>query len=105
MASPIRQSIDRRVAKKRVGRLTKLHGDLGGAGGKVLAGPEIERHAGPAPVVDAKFERDIRFGLRIRRDVRLMPVIASLFTEHRSGAVLAAYGIGGRDRMDRLEKL
>jgi hypothetical protein len=36
-----------------------LHRDLGVAGAEVLAGAEIEWHAGPAPVVDAELERDI----------------------------------------------
>src|SRR5215510_5633004 len=56
------QSLDRGVAKEGVGRLTKLHRDLGVAGREVLAGAEIEWHAGPAPVVDAELERGIGFG-------------------------------------------
>jgi hypothetical protein len=52
--------------------LTKLHRDLGVAGGEVLAGAEIEWHAGPAPVVDAELERDIGLVEGIRRDVGLM---------------------------------
>src|SRR5262249_47403520 len=55
------QSLDRGVAKEGVGRLTKLHRDLGVAGGEILAGAEIEGYAGPAPVVDAELERDIGF--------------------------------------------
>src|SRR5262249_21099406 len=39
-----RQSLDRGVAKERIGRLTKMNRDLGRAGGKVLAGAEIEWH-------------------------------------------------------------
>ena len=36
-----------------------------------LAGTQIERHAGPAPVVDVEPHRDERLGARVRRDVRL----------------------------------
>ena len=97
--------LDGGTAKECVGRLTKLHRDLGSAGGEVLAGTQIEWHAGPTPVVDAELERNIGFGSRVRRDLRLVPVIAGLSAEHNACAVLAAYGISGRDRMDGLKQL
>ena len=99
------QSLDRGVAKECVGRLTELHRDLGRACRQVLAGAQIEWHAGPAPIVDAELERDIGFGCGIRRDVGLVPVVPNFSAEHHPAAVLAAHRILRRDGMDRLEQL
>ena len=99
------QSLDRGIAKKCIGRLTKLHRNFRGSGGKVLAGAQIERHTGPAPIIDAELERDIGFRCRIRRDVGLAPVIANVFAEHNTCPVLATHGILRRDRMNCLEQL
>ncbi len=54
---------------KHLGRgLTKGHCNLGQFTREAFTCPEIERHALPSPVVDLRFERDIRLRGRILRD-------------------------------------
>ena len=40
----------------------------------MFAGPEVERHAGPTPVVDLKLHRDIGLDVRIRRHIGFLPI-------------------------------
>ena len=48
--------------------------DLGGPLRQPLPRPDIERHIGPAPVVDVQLQRDKRFRHRIRIDALLLAV-------------------------------
>src|SRR5882757_9065399 len=52
-----------------------LNDDLGGALREPLPGAEIEGNAGPAPVVDLKFQSDEGFGVGFRRDIRLAAIL------------------------------
>ena len=43
------------------------HRDLGDLARQPLAGAQVERHAGPAPVVDLQAQRGVGLGVRVRR--------------------------------------
>ena len=73
-----RQALDRRVAEQRERRLLELDGDLGAPLGKRLAGAQIERHAGPAPIVDHQLHRDVGFGRGVRARRRARADTASI---------------------------
>ena len=63
--------------------------------GHPLAGPQVERHAGPAPVVDEALEGDERLGLGVVRHPFDVAV----------ADVLPADDVGGLDRAHRAEDL
>ena len=63
--------------------------------GHALAGAQVERHAGPAPVVDLAPQRDERLGLGVRAHARLVEV----------AVVLAAHDLRRLDRAQRAEDL
>src|ERR1700722_1322540 len=46
-----------------------------------LAGAQVERHPGPAPVIDRALQRDERLGVRLRVDARLVPVTGELASD------------------------
>src|SRR5215469_14819767 len=54
-----RQGVDRGVAKHRERRLLELNGDLSRPPCHTLAGTQIKRDTGPAPIVDAQLHCDI----------------------------------------------
>ena len=58
-----RIGIDSLTAKKQVGRAAEIDGDFGDAARHALAGANIERNVGPAPVIDEQFGGDK--GLRL----------------------------------------
>ena len=61
-------------------RLAERDRDDPGALGQPLAGAQVERHAGPAPVVDVALEGDERLGLGLRLhalDVAVADVLAA----------------------------
>ena len=69
------------------------HRHLGDAAAQPLAGAQVERDAGPAPVADVEAEG--RIGLRPGRgvDVLLVQVAADLLAALPAGGVLAAGGV------------
>ena len=56
--------------ERQVRRLLEQHRDLGDPARQPLAGAHVERHPGPAPVLDAQPHRHVRLGGGVRRDVR-----------------------------------
>ncbi|OIQ68151.1 hypothetical protein GALL_502600 [mine drainage metagenome] len=58
----------------------------------MLAGPQVERHTRPAPVIDTQFHRDIGFGARVRIDILFLPVPGDAIG---SGPILAAHRVLG----------
>jgi len=77
--------------------------------GEALARPQIERHSGPAPVLDEELEGGERLGRRRGRNLRLIAVARRRLAVEGAWSVLAAYGVCqdllGRHRADRLEDL
>src|ERR1700722_485501 len=80
-----------RSASTGVGRLLEPNGDLGHALRQMLASADIERHTGPAPVVDLELRRDIRLDVRIRGDPRFPAIGFRQFACGRARAILAAH--------------
>ena len=66
------------VLEQAVGDRPELDRDLGRALRQPLAGPEVERDAGPAPVVDLEPGGDERLRLRLGVDLRLLAVARHL---------------------------
>ena len=66
----------RAVGNMRLRRLLEGDRDDPLALGQLLAGPQVERHAGPAPVVDADLERDEGLGVGVAGDALLAAVAA-----------------------------
>ena len=64
--------------------------DLRPPRGQALARAQIERHAGPAPVVDAELERGVGFDRGAGSDVLLLPVAWNGAAKHRTRPILAA---------------
>ena len=65
--------------------------DFARALGHPLAGAQVERHAGPSPVVDPASQRDKSFDLRVRRDVLLVAIGLDRHAADQPLAVLAAH--------------
>lgn len=55
-------------------RLLELYDDSGAPRRQRLAGPDIKRYAGPAPIIDHQLECDIGLSCRIPHDVGGTPV-------------------------------
>ena len=53
------------VGEGQVRRLAEDDGDLGDATGQPLAGAQVERHAAPAPRLDAEADGGVRLGRRV----------------------------------------
>src|SRR5260370_42594354 len=94
-----RQSLDRGVAEQGIRRAPKLYRNLGRACRQALASAQIERHAGPSPIVDGELERQISFSPGIRRNVWLVPVSRNLLSAHAPTARLATDCVLRRDAM------
>ena len=59
-------------------RRLQLDEHLGDVLGELLAGPDVPRHAGPAPRVDVQPHRRERLDVRVGRDARLVAVALEL---------------------------
>ncbi len=91
-----------------MGDLAVLDGDLGGALRQPLAGPDVEGHPRPAPVVDRQPGRNERLGLRLGVDVGLLAVTRDARRGHPPGSVLAPHDVArGIERVagDRAQDL
>ena len=68
----VRLRVGRRPGEQAMRHLAELDRDLGRPLGHPLAGPQVERHAGPAPVVDLEPSGDegLRFGLFVHLGLR-----------------------------------
>src|SRR5256885_10599533 len=55
--------------EKDMRRGPKLNADFAGAGGEGFAGSQIKWDARPAPIINEKFERDVKFDVGIRLDL------------------------------------
>ena len=90
----LRQAFDRHIAKQRERRAAESDGDFGLARAERLAGAQIERHAGPAPIIDRKPHGDIGFGHALRRDAGRRAVAGHVLAADAPGDVLAAHHVG-----------
>src|SRR5258708_39634119 len=59
-------------------RAPKLNGDFRGATRQALSGPQIERHAGPTPVVDLQPQGDIGLGVGCGRNLGFAAITQQL---------------------------
>ena len=66
--------LGRRVGERQVRHALELDRDLGDALRQPLARAQVERRAGPAPVVDAQARGDVGLGLGVGRDALLLAV-------------------------------
>ena len=66
------------------------YGDLGHLARQPLSGTQVERNAGPAPVLDEELDGGKGLGVRIGRDVGLLAVALYGFAVDRSRTVLPA---------------
>ena len=64
-------------------RLLELDADLGGALLHALAGAEIERHAGPAPVFDFEAKRGVGFSAGLGIDAFLVAIADDVLAGRR----------------------
>ena len=69
-----------------------MDGDIGHAFRQALAGADVERHIGPAPVVDENLQRGVGVDVRIGIDVHFLAIRDRLLAEDRAIGVLAANG-------------
>ena len=94
--------LDMRAAKQRVGRLMEADGDLGPAALQVFAGAQVERHAGPAPIVDLQLAARCRSRSSNSAPRRVPGDKPGPACPDGAGIVLAAHGILQRaPRRDR----
>ena len=89
----LRQPVHRRVAEHRERRLLELDRDLGALDAERLAGAQVERHAGPAPVVDGQLQRGIGLGGAAGLDVLGLAIVLDLGVADLAGAILPAHRI------------
>src|ERR1700722_8655600 len=73
----------------------KADRDLSRSALHIFAGTQVERHAGPAPIVDVQLACNICLGRRIRRHIGFLPIRSNLFAENPAGVVLPAHDILG----------
>ena len=76
--------------ERRVRRALELDRDRRLAPRQALAGADVERRVGPAPVVDVELGGDVGLGQRVRRDARLLAVARHLLALDVAAPVLAA---------------
>ena len=76
-----------------VRRALEDDGDLGDAAAEALAGAQVERHPGPAAVVDVDADRGERLGGGLRVEALLLEVADDLLAALPPGRVLAAGGV------------
>ncbi len=90
-------------------RTMELDGDLGGALRQSLPRPEVEGHAGPAPVVEAQPEGHVSLRCGLCPDAGFAPVPRHLTTLHPSGPVLRPHRVGvlplERHRLHGLQRI
>ena len=87
------------------GRLAEADADLGESPRHALARPQIERHALPAPVVEAQSQRDEGLGGRLGRDTGFLSVRGNGLAIDGAGSVLAEHGVRWLDGSDRSQRL
>ncbi len=76
-------------------RLFELDGDFGDALGQVLAGAQVEWHAGPTPAIDKHLQRQVGLGRRAGRNPWFLAIAHHLLSSAEpTGAVLGAYDVG-----------
>src|SRR6267143_6592827 len=85
------------------GDLTKGHRNLGQFTRKAFARPEIEGHALPSPIVNLRFQSDIRLRGRILRDPMFLTIAMNRLSSDLPGSVLAKDNILKRDRRNGME--
>ncbi len=73
----------------RCGALLNMIGDLGDPPGQPLAGPDEERHAGPAAVLDAQRDRHVGLGGGVGGHALLLQVADHALAGHPAAQVLA----------------
>ena len=70
---------------------------------------DVERHAGPAPVVDVELEREVRLDVALGRDALLLPVAGNLDPADLAACVSPpnddAPELGGIEWPDRPQRL
>src|SRR5690349_19896683 len=81
------------AAEERVRSLMKTNSDLGPPALHPLAGAQIERNAGPAPVVDLQLAGHERFNVGTPDNVGLIAIRLHRLAQEGAGTVLAAHGI------------
>src|ERR1700730_15801950 len=87
------QALDRRALKHRKWRLAEFDRHFRALHGKRLARAQVEGDAGPPPIVDFQFHRDISLGRAVRPDIRALAVIRDFGLADLSGGVLAAHRV------------
>src|SRR5262245_38180210 len=96
--------LDWRSAEELEGRAAELNSDFRDALGEPLARAEVKWNVGPAPIVNAEFERNESFVVRIGRDLRFFPIAGEIFAVDGTRAVLTTnHGLQdgfGRRRCD-----
>src|SRR5258708_33580181 len=93
---PVRLEIgDLGVSKQYEGGPSKLNGNLCRAARKALSRTQVERHSGPAPVIDLELQCNIGFGVRCWRDPGFVAISQQSFASGRPLAVLSADRSGG----------
>src|SRR5258708_4022855 len=85
------QGVDRRVLECRIGRLLETDRYLRIPLRQVLAGSDVEGHAGPAPIVDLELHGDIGLDARGWRHVRFLPIRLHHLAAHPARTVLAPH--------------
>ncbi len=85
----------RTVGEHRLGRLAERDGDDAFSAAELLAGAQIEGHAGPAPVVDLDLERNEGLRIGVGRDAGDVAV----------AVVLPPHDLGHVERAQRAEDL
>ena len=95
------------LGEERAGRAFELDGDLRHASRQAFAGPQIERHARPPPVVDRDAERRICLRRRFRADAFLLPIARRWQPPRQTRGILPAGdvtpGVKGQ-RLDRAKE-
>src|SRR6266436_3696825 len=82
------------LSKQYEGRSPKLDGNLCRAPLQALSRPQIERHAGPAPVVDLQLQSNIGLGVRCGRYLGFVAISRQSFLSRNPLAVLPPNGGG-----------
>src|SRR5690606_25818370 len=92
-----------RLAEDRVRYGLELDDDLRNPGSEALACPQIEGHAGPAPVLEPDLQRDEGFRPAVAQ-FGLGRIALDRFAPYRSGPILPAHGSrSGVAAVDRRE--
>src|SRR5205807_5225114 len=84
------QPLRRRLLERRVRRALELDRDRRLTPREALAGPDVERRVGPAPVVDVELRGDVRLRHRVGGDALLLTVAGHLDALDVAAPVLAA---------------